>query len=299
MDLNPQRRALVGSLDGRTVVITGAAGGLGRAYTLLFAREGARIVATDVPHGQEPLDRPAEEVDQLGGQIVPRIGDVSDEHSANETVACAVDAFGGLDVLVNNAGTFLEKAILDTSAAEWDAQARVHLRGHFLMTRAAGRHWREVRRAGGDVAASVVNTTSRSALNAIEGHGSYAAAKAGIITFTEITAKEFGPLGVRANCVAPFARTAMTRTIPALAGAMPPPEASDAFDPFAPANVAPLVAYLATRECRVTGQVLFCHGGVVQRYHPWSPGEMLERDTAWTVGGLAACAAILAHDGAR
>jgi NAD(P)-dependent dehydrogenase (short-subunit alcohol dehydrogenase family) len=289
----------MGSLHGRTVVITGAAGGLGRAYTLLLAREGARIVANDVPGARESLDQLADEAKGLDGEIVTQVGDVADEGSAQDAVARALDSFGGLDVLVNNAGTFREGPILDTSAEDWDAQMRVHLRGHFLMTRAAGRHWRSVRRAGGDVDGSVINTTSRSALNAIEGHGSYASAKAGVITFTAIAAKEFAPLGVRVNCVAPFARTTMTKGISTLADSMPGPGTPDAFDPFAPTNVAPLVAYLATRDCPISGQVLFCHGGVVQRYRPWSAGEMLDKDTAWTVDELAANAAILTDVDAR
>jgi len=286
----------MGSLDGRVIVITGAAGGLGRAYATLFAQEGAKIVANDIADATG-LEQLVHEIREVGGEIVPHGGDISDERDADELLTRSLDTFGRVDVLVNNAGTFREGSILDSSAEDWDAQMRVHLRGHFLATRAAGWHWRARRRNGGAVHASVVNTTSRSALNAIEGHAVYGAAKAGIITFTLIAAKELAEYGVRVNCVAPFARTAMTSGITTLAGSMPRPP--DGFDRFDPANVAPLVGYLATRDCPLSGQVLFCHGGTVQRYEPWRAGPILANDTAWTIDDLAGRVPRLGEDDHR
>jgi len=272
------------SLGGRVVIITGAAGGLGRAYAALFAREGAHLVLNDRGPGLDELVR---EIEGRGGHAVAHYGDVGDEVTADQLVELAVDAFGSLDVVVNNAGNFAEAPLVETSVEDWDALTRVHLRGHFLLTRAVARHWKAAWEAGADVRAAVVNTTSRSAINAIGGHSAYGAAKAGVVTLSLIAAKELAPYGVRVNCVAPAARTPMLLRVRAMAEQLATPVDADSFDSWAPANVAPLVAYLATRDCPLTGQVLFCRGGMVQPYHPWGLGAALERDRPWEIAELA------------
>jgi NAD(P)-dependent dehydrogenase (short-subunit alcohol dehydrogenase family) len=282
----------MGSLQGRVAIITGAAGGLGREYARLFAREGAALVLNDLPGphvglGESPLCALVREVEELGGEAVAHSGDIGDETTAVEMVAQAVDVFGHVDVLVNNAGTFSEGFLEESAAADWDLLSRVHLRAVFLTTRAAASHWRSRREANEDVHASVINTTSRSALNAIAGHGAYAAAKGGVIVFSQVAAKELEAYGVRVNCIAPFARTAMTRKIKILADSLSEEPRPGVLDPLDPAHVAPIIAYLATKDCPITGQVLFCHGGVVQRYEPWSPAEVIRSNGAWTIAELA------------
>jgi NAD(P)-dependent dehydrogenase (short-subunit alcohol dehydrogenase family) len=281
------------ALAGRVSVITGAAGGLGREYARLFAAEGARLVLADRPApvtGPGGGDLLAELVDELrdsGAEVTAHRGDVGTEESADALIAAALQRYGALDVIVNNAGNWYDGPIEQTTAAAWDSIMHTHLRGHFLTLRAAARYWTDQHRAGRPVAASVINTTSRSALNAVTGHSVYAAAKGGIISLSCVAANELAPYGVRVNCVAPAGRTGMTLGISTLAGTVQAPEDLDAFDEWDPANVAPLVAYLATADCPLTGEVLFSRGGTVQRYAPWTPGRLVEAPRRWTIAELA------------
>ena len=284
---------MASALDGRVAVITGASGGLGREYARLFAAEGARLVLADRapgaagPGDADPLAELVEELTARGTEVAAYRGDIGAEAAGDRLVSLARERFGALDVLVNNAGNWYEGPLEESPLESWDAIMHVHLRGHFLTLRAAARYWAAAHKAGRPVAASVVNTTSRSALNTIEGHSVYAAAKAGIIGLTQVAARELQRYGVRVNCIAPAARTGMTLGIPALAEAVRAPGDPGSFDEWDPANVAPLVAYLATRDCPVTGEVLFARGGTVQHYAPWAPGQAIQKKTRWTVAELA------------
>ena len=286
----------MGSLTGRVAVITGAGGGLGREYALLFAREGAKVVLNDLrsaparDSSMRPVDQLVEEIKSTGGQAMSHLGDISEEVTSSDILSRSLETFGHVDVLINNAGNFSEDAIVSSSVDDLDALYRVHLRGQYLMTRTFAEYWQQRSGAGDRVRASVVNTTSRSALNAIEGHGLYGAIKAAIVTLTMVAAKELTPHGVRVNCVAPFARTSMTRSVKTLADKMNPPTVDGdgaAFDPFEPANLAPAVGYLATAECPLSGELLFCHGGLVQRYSSWNPEGYVEKKSMWTIPELA------------
>ena len=219
----------MGCLDGRVAVITGAGRGLGRAHALLFAREGARVVVNDITdetvgNGDAGLDAPAEdvaaEIRAAGGEAVAECSDVSDWEGARRLVATAVDVFGGLDILVNNAGILRDRLVVNMTEAEWDDVIRVHLRGHFCPTHHAAAYWRDEHKAGRAAPRNVVNTSSTSGLLANPGQSNYGTAKSGIATFTQIVAKELARYDVKANCIAPVARTRLTLGTPGLGDIM-------------------------------------------------------------------------------
>ena len=273
----------MGSLDGRVAIITGAGRGLGREHALLFAAEGARVVVNDLGDEAEEV---AAEIRATGGEAVAVSGDVADWAGGEAMVATAVREFGDLHVLVNNAGFLRDRMLVSMSEAEWDDIVAVHLKGHFVPTRHAAAHWREQAKAGAAVHASIVHTSSTSGLLGNPGQTNYGAAKAGIGAFSIICAQELGRYGIRSNCIAPAARTRLTEATPGLGDVVAAP--ADGFDLWDPANVSPLVAYLATADCDVTGRTFFVQGGTVRVMEPWSFGERLERDGRWTVEELAA-----------
>lgn len=277
-----------GSLEGRVAIITGGLGGLGSAYARKFAREGAHLVLSD-REAASATDLIAE----LGGSQVATFlpGDIGQEGTAEALIDHALEKYGRLDVLVNNAGNFMDRAITETDVAGWDDLIRVNLRATFLACRAAARHWRDRQERGVSGDASIINTTSRSALNAIDGHSGYAAAKSGVITFSAIAAKEFSAFGVRVNCVAPAARTPMSRGIAAMKEALDAPVPEGEFDELSPDNVAPLVAYLAEEGCPLTGQVIFARGSTLQTYRPWEAGEALDSGGRWDTADIGAALA--------
>ena len=268
-------------------MVSGAARGLGREHALLLAAEGARVVVNDVE--LEPAEAVASEIGARGGQAVAHAGDVADWETGRRLVATAVETFGALHALVNNAGNVRDRFLVNMDEDEWDDVVRVHLKGHFVPTRWAAAHWRERAKAGKPVAAAVVNTTSTSGLLGNPGQANYGAAKAGIAAFTTVAADELGRYGVRVNAIAPLARTRLTEAVPALAAAVAPPADPAAFDAWHPGNVSPLVAALCDEGSGVTGQVFLVHGGRVQRFEPWRAGEVVaERDRRWSPGELAA-----------
>ena len=285
----------MGALDGRVAIVTGAGRGLGREHALLLAREGAKVVVNDLGTGVDgsgadpaPADQVRQEIEALGGEAVASADDVADWLGAQRLVSAAVEAFGDLHVLVNNAGIVRDRFLVNMREDEWDDVVRAHLKGHFATTRWAAAHWREQSKAGKEVKASVVNTSSTSGLLGNPGQANYAAAKAGVAALTQICALELPRYGVRCNAVVPAARTRLTVATPGLADVMKPPDDGDAFDPWDPANASPLVAYLATAECPANGRVLFVHGGKVQFFQPWTLTEAVERAQPWTVADLAA-----------
>jgi NAD(P)-dependent dehydrogenase (short-subunit alcohol dehydrogenase family) len=283
----------MGALDGRIAIITGAGRGLGREHALLFAAEGAIVVVNDVGGGPDgsgddrtPAEQVVDEITAMGGTAVANADDCSDFAAAGRMIAATVEQFGDLHVLVNNAGILRDRKLVNMSEAEWDDVVRVHLKGHFAPTHHAAQHWRERSRAGEEVKASVVNTSSTSGLIGNVGQTNYGAAKAGIGAFTVIAAMELAELGVRVNAVSPAARTRLTEQTPGLGDIVAPPEDPAFFDVWDPANVSPLVAWLATADCPATGQVLFSQGGTIRVMHGWRYGDSLEQDERWTISTL-------------
>ena len=268
-------------LDGRVAAVTGAGAGLGRAHARALAAAGAAVVCNDLPGAAEET---AAEIRDAGGSAVAAEGDVRDWETGATLVKTAVSAFGGLDVLVNNAGLTRDRMPFNMSEADWDLVLGVHLKGHFVATRHACAYWRDRSKTeGGPVYARIVNTASEAFLLGSPGQPNYAAAKGGIAALTTSVAQACGRYGVRVNAICPRARTAMTA-----ATFGPPPE--DAADPLAPERVTPLVTYLASpAAAQVTGQVFVVYGGMVARLAaPTVAARYDAPDGIWTPEGLAA-----------
>ena len=283
----------MGALDGRVAVITGAGRGLGREYALLFAAEGASVVVNDLgtgPDGEGASAGPAHdvvaEIEARGGKALANTDDIADWDGGRRLIEQAVDSFGRLDVLVNNAGIVRDRFLVNMTEEEWDSVIRVHLKGHFVPTRWAAAHWRDRHKAGDPVAASVINTTSASGLIGNRGQTNYGSAKAGIALFTITCAKELGRYGVRVNCVSPAARTRMLLQTPGLADRATPPEDDSVFDEWDPENIAPLVAWLASEECPATGRVFLIHGGTIRTCRPFVLDEAISKEGRWTIDDL-------------
>ncbi|MER7735895.1 3-oxoacyl-ACP reductase [Streptomyces erythrochromogenes] len=257
-------------LEGLAAIVTGAGRGLGRAEAIELARLGASVVVNDFGQpGRDgsgeasaaPAQEVAQEIRAAGGQAVAHLGDVADFEQARELVALAVDTYGKLDVLVNNAGILRDRMIFSMSEEEWDSVIRVHLKGHFNTTHFASAHWRErSKAAGGPVYGRIVNTSSEAFLGGSAGQPNYAAAKGGIVGLTTSTALALAKYGVTANAICPRARTRMTEDV--FAGFEVPEDGR--LDALAPEHVAPLVGYLASpASAKANGQLFVVHGGIV------------------------------------
>jgi NAD(P)-dependent dehydrogenase (short-subunit alcohol dehydrogenase family) len=285
----------MGALEGRVAIITGAGRGIGREHALLFAAEGAKVVVNDLGGNADgtggdktPAEEVVHEIQQMGGEAIANGDNVASWEGGQRMVNSAVEAFGRLDILVNNAGILRDRVLVNMTEEEWDAVVAVHLKGHFVPTRWAAAYWREQVKAGNTVTANVVNTSSTSGLLSNPGQTNYGAAKSGIATFTQIAAKELSRYGVKVNCIAPAARTRLTEATPGLGDIIKAPDDAGTFDIWDPANISPLVAYLATADCPFTGETFFVQGGQVRRFQSWKMAEGVERDERWTVAGLQA-----------
>ncbi len=269
------------ALKNRVAIITGAGRGIGREHALLFAAEGARVVVNDLggkPDGTgadaSPAQQVVDEIVAAGGEAVANHDDVTSWNGAKRLVDTAVEAFGDLHVLVNNAGILRDRMLANMSEEEWDAVVHVHLKGHFCPLRHVAAYWREQAKAGHQAPRSVVNTSSTSGLFGNAGQANYGAAKMGIGALTIIAAGELVCYGVRVNAIAPAALTRLT------AGLVADPDGADA-GAMDPANVSPFVAYLATEGCPINGRVFFVMGGQVHLFQPWAIIDKIER----TAGG--------------
>jgi NAD(P)-dependent dehydrogenase (short-subunit alcohol dehydrogenase family) len=265
----------LGSLDGRVIVVTGAGRGIGREHALLLAAEGARLVVNDLGgdvsgsgSSVSLAEELAAEIRATGGEAVADTSDVADWDAARRLVQTALDTYGDLHGLVNNAGVLRDRALANLSEEEWEIVVRVNLTGHVAPTRWAATWWREQAKAGREIRASVVNTSSESGVFGNAGQSNYVAAKSAVASLTQVWAKELSRYGVRVNAILPRARTRLTEN-----DAIRPREGR--FDLWHPANVSPFVAYLAGEGCPLTGETFLVAGSVVQRVRPW------ELDSAW------------------
>lgn len=284
----------MGQLDGRVAVISGAGRGIGREHALLFAREGASVVVNDLggSNGGEgadvgPAQGVVDEIRAAGGTAVANTENIGTWAGAGSLVQQAIDEFGRLDVLVNNAGILRDGFIATLSEADWDAVITVHLKGHFLLLRHAAEYWKAQSKAGDQPIASVINTASGSGTTIPNaGQVNYGSAKAGIAAMTLVAADELERYGVRVNAIAPIARTRLTLATPGMGALMSEPEDGEV-DLFAPANISPLVAYLATEKCPITGRVYAVQGGAISQLAGWHDVETIETDDVWQIDDIA------------
>ena len=284
----------MGILDGRVVIITGAGRGMGREHARLFASEGASVVVNDLGcerdgSGSDPTvaQAVADEITASGGAAVANGDDVATMDGAQKLVDQAIERFGRLDALVNNAGVLRDRMFVNMTEDEWDSCIRGHLKAAFCPTRIAAAHWRDRSKAGEAVQAAVVSTSSTSGLIGAAGQSNYGAAKAGIAAMTVILAGELGRYGVRANAITPVARTRMTEETPGVADLVKVPDDPAAFDVYNPANVSPLIAWLISADCPATGKVFYVKGGEVRQFLPWHYGKQIDGGDRWSVADLA------------
>ncbi|MCX4968721.1 SDR family oxidoreductase [Streptomyces sp. NBC_00654] len=302
-----------GLCAGRVVAVTGAGRGLGRAHALAFAAEGAKVVVNDLGvglagdggadgegvdggadgasghgGGAGPAREVVDEIVAAGGEAVAHRGDIATTAGASSLVTTALEAFGRLDTLVNNAGFLRDRMLVNLDEDDWDAVLRVHLKGHFLPLKHAAAHWRAESRNGRTPVARVINTSSGAGLLGSVGQGNYTAAKAGILGLTLVAAEELGRYGVQVNALAPAARTRMTEQTFAATMAAPEP---GAFDAMAPENVSPLVVWLGSAaSAGVTGRVFEAEAGRITVMEGWRPGPTADRGARWSPAEAGAAA---------
>jgi NAD(P)-dependent dehydrogenase (short-subunit alcohol dehydrogenase family) len=275
----------MGICDGRVVIVTGAGRGIGRAHALAFAAEGAKVVVNDIGvslagEGGEatPAEEVVAEIRAAGGEAVVDGHDVADFETAGALVKTAIDTFGGLDVVVNNAGIVRDRMFVSASEDEWDAVIRVHLKGHYAVASNACAYWRQQSKEGAAVDARIINTSSGAGLQGSIGQSAYSAAKAGIATLTLVQAAELGRYGITSNAIAPSARTRMTEEV--FAEMMAKPERG--FDAMAPENVSPLVVWLGSAESKdVTGRIFELEGGKISVADGWRQGPEVDKGARW------------------
>ncbi len=274
-----------GICEDRVVIVTGAGRGIGRAHALAFAAEGARVVVNDLGVAADgtgsdvgPAQQVVDDIRAAGGDAIADTNDIADWDGAHALVHAAIETFGRLDVLVNNAGFVRDRMLFTTSEDEWDAVIRVHLKGHFATSRHAAEYWRARAKAGDDVDARIINTSSGAGLMGSVGQSAYSAAKGGIAALTLVEAAELARYGVTANAIAPAARTRMTEGV--FADRMRAPETG--FDENDPANISPLVVWLGSADARdVTGRVFEVEGGKISVADGWQHGPEIDKGARW------------------
>ena len=271
--------------EGRVAIVTGAGRGIGRAHAMELARHGAKVVVNDIGaeadgrgYSSGPAAEVVEAIVRMGGDAVANGDDVADFKGARRLIDTAVETWGRLDVLVNNAGFLRDRMFVSTSEEEWDAVLRVHLRGHYAPAHHAANYWREKSKAGQPIDARIINTSSGAGLLGSVGQSAYSAAKAGIAALTLVQAAELGRYGVTVNAIAPAARTRMTEAV--FAQTMKKPD--EGFDAMSPDNIAPLVAWLASTDAKdITGRVFEVAGGRVSVAEGWREGPAFDRGARW------------------
>jgi NAD(P)-dependent dehydrogenase (short-subunit alcohol dehydrogenase family) len=279
-------------LSGRVAVVTGAGRGLGREYALMLAAHGARVVVNDIGadesgsgHDTAPAGTVVEEIRSQGGDATANFDDVASWDGARSVVESALSSFGDLDIVVNNAGILRDRAIVNLTEEDFDEVVRVHLKGHVAVSRFAGAYWRDQHHDGVRRSRNLIHTSSTSGISANPGQSNYGPAKSGIVTFSQIAAKELERYGVRSNCIVPGARTRLTMSSPGLPEIMEAP--ADGFDIWHPRNVAPIVAYLSGATCPFNGETFYVQGGTVRRLEPWNlVGDSIEQPTRWELDEL-------------
>lgn len=290
----------MGICDGRVVIVTGAGRGLGREHALEFARQGAKVVVNDLgvaPDGSDPSETPAQqvvdEIAALGGEAVASAHDVADWDAAGEMVQLAIDTFGGLDVVVNNAGILRDRMFVNSEQSEWEAVLRVHVLGHAAPARHAAAYWRARSKAGEPVDGRIINTSSGAGILGSVAQAAYSAAKGAIASLTLVQAAELGRIGVTANALAPAARTRMTE---GAFESMAKPAEGD-FDAMDPANVSPLVAWLGSSEsAEVTGRVFEVEGGIIGIAEGYRHGPRVDKGARWDPAEVGAVVADLLRE---
>jgi NAD(P)-dependent dehydrogenase (short-subunit alcohol dehydrogenase family) len=267
--------------EGRVAIITGAGRGIGREHALLLASQGAKIVVNDLGGTMDgegadkgPAQEVVDEITAMGGEAVANGDDISDWDGAERLIRTAIDTFGGLDILINNAGILRDRMLTNMSEAEWDAVIKVHLKGTFAPCRHAAAYWRDRSKAGETNDGRIINTSSPSGIYGNVGQTNYGAAKAGIASFTIIAAKELGRYGVTVNAIAPAALTRMTEGL----GMGQAPE--EIKEQMSPAHIAPIVSWLASPEAaHVTGRVFDVSGRAISVSEGWHRGPTVEHPT--------------------
>jgi NAD(P)-dependent dehydrogenase (short-subunit alcohol dehydrogenase family) len=285
----------MGTLDGRIAIVTGAGRGIGREHALLLAREGAAVVVNDLGGANDgsgsdagPAQQVADEITAAGGQAVANTDDVSSWAGAESLVKQAVDTFGGLDILVNNAGILRDAFIPALEEHQWDAVIAVVLKGTAAPIHHAAAYWKAQTKAGKTVEASIINTASASGTfmpNA--GQANYGAAKAAVAALTLVAADELDRYGVRANVIAPIARTRLTLATPGMGAIFAEEVPEGEFDAWHPSNISPLIARLAAADCKLNGKFFAVQGGVIQEMEGWHEVSAIESEGPWEIADLA------------
>jgi NAD(P)-dependent dehydrogenase (short-subunit alcohol dehydrogenase family) len=279
-----------GLCDGRVVVVTGAGGGIGRSHALLFAKEGAKLVVNDIGGLRDgtgagdagPAQQVVNEIKALGGEAVAHTEDISTWDGAKSLIQLAIDTFGTVDVVVNNAGILRDRMVINMTEAEWDAVIKVHLKGTFGPAHFASEYWRDKSKAGEQVDARIINTTSPSGIFGNVGQSNYGAAKAGIAAFTVITSQELGRYGVTVNAIAPTALTRMTEDLGMMSGLT-----DEQREALGPDSISPIVVWLGSKESAgVTGRVFGIFGPKISVAEGWAYGPSHDSGQILSAGEL-------------